>query len=361
MVKFLRPSLEIDNIGGWSPSAGGNGFLWDRLNEEVPDGLATFVQSPALPDTFQTFEVKVFPELDPLINLGHKIRFSAEYIGLPSVYHLKVQLLEGLNLIAETPEVLLTTDFVTTQYDLTQAEAKSITDYTDLRLKFIPRFTSGFNSFVNITWAEMEVPDRFFQSATITDLHVRTFIDRLDSIRENLHLRPLTDREKEDIIAGIKTTTPGVYNPIYNKPKGIKRNRYVPKSPIPLTYTEEEFAFEFLDKLGIDIPKKYTYTDNLNIDTPVDGTINHDISVNKSISNKSRSTLELSSDMSILYKEDLSLVLSYFTILRDELKVNVILQDGKFNPKKYRAYAPSNIDDIYDIIELEELEDLNDI
>ena len=66
----------------------------------------------------------------------------------------------------------------------------------------------------------------------ITNLHLLTFVDRLDSIRENLHLRPLTDREVQDIIeAGFTTKTSGVYNPIYSKPKwkNVKERPYKTK------------------------------------------------------------------------------------------------------------------------------------
>jgi len=55
----------------------------------------------------------------------------------------------------------------------------------------------------------------------VTDLHLRNFLDKLDTIRENLHLRPLTEREIVVIIeaAGFTTTDPGVggnYNPIFS-------------------------------------------------------------------------------------------------------------------------------------------------
>lgn len=64
----------------------------------------------------------------------------------------------------------------------------------------------------------------------ITNLHLLTFVDRLDSIRENLHLRTLTDREVQEIIeGGFTTLTSGVYNPIYSKPKwrNTKEQNYI--------------------------------------------------------------------------------------------------------------------------------------
>lgn len=48
----------------------------------------------------------------------------------------------------------------------------------------------------------------------ITDIHLIGLLERLDVIRENLHLRPLTDREKEDIAIqlGFTTKTTGAVN-----------------------------------------------------------------------------------------------------------------------------------------------------
>jgi len=73
----------------------------------------------------------------------------------------------------------------------------------------------------------------------ITNLHLFTFLDRLDAIRENLHLRTLTDREVQEIVERFQTTTSGVYNPIYSIPKRrVKRWRNVKEIP----YITKEFT-----------------------------------------------------------------------------------------------------------------------
>lgn len=100
----------------------------------------------------------------------------------------------------------------------------------------------------------------------ITDIHLRTFLDRLDIIRENLHLRPLTDREKEDIIvaAGFSTSTSGIINPIFNKPKKKIGRLYTRPKP---SFKEEKFKFNFKDIFTVKTRRKYQYNHELEIFT----------------------------------------------------------------------------------------------
>ncbi len=87
----------------------------------------------------------------------------------------------------------------------------------------------------------------------ITDIHLIGLLERLDVIRENLHLRPLTDREKEDIgvLLGFTTLTKGVYNPV-NFPN---RWRNVKSKP----YTEESFEIKYKIPLTVSLIKGQSF------------------------------------------------------------------------------------------------------
>jgi len=84
----------------------------------------------------------------------------------------------------------------------------------------------------------------------VTDIHLLTLLQRLDTIRENLHLRPLTSREVEDIVkaAGFSTTSKGIINVIFNRPKK-KRGRLYTRPIKP--YTEKKCLY-----WGTQLPKR---------------------------------------------------------------------------------------------------------
>jgi hypothetical protein len=80
--------------------------------------------------TASTAEIALGDGLDPLSSAGHVVRFRAKGVGT-----LLVSLYQGTTLIASyTPT--LTGAFQTFSFTLSGAEADSITNYGDLRLKF---------------------------------------------------------------------------------------------------------------------------------------------------------------------------------------------------------------------------------
>lgn len=102
----------------------------------------------------------------------------------------------------------------------------------------------------------------------VTDLHLRNFLDKLDTIRENLHLRPLTEREILVIVeaAGFTTTEPGVggnYNPIFS---GFRSKKLTApwKNTKGKTYRKEKFVFNYGHHLTVicdkEMNKKFRLT-----------------------------------------------------------------------------------------------------
>lgn len=133
------PISDISNTGAWEDETFGNndGELWNELDDPVgePDGENSAIRSIVPPLTSDTFEVKLQNDcFDPLASDTHVIRWTARGKG----NQVKVQLFQGVTLIAESPTVVLTEFFVDRTYTLSAGEADSITDYSDLRIRVVP-------------------------------------------------------------------------------------------------------------------------------------------------------------------------------------------------------------------------------
>ena len=151
---FARPDGDVSNAGGWTPTS-----LWSRLDETSPDDSGTMVTSGQNPATTETFEVSLTNVVDPQDSTGHIIRFRARGDDGGRDNFLTMRLYQGSTQIASSGERDVTTSWTTFIYTLTAGEANSITDYNNLRLRFIPRTTgTGPGSRVDVTWAELEVP-----------------------------------------------------------------------------------------------------------------------------------------------------------------------------------------------------------
>jgi len=132
------PDADISNVGNWSDFRLGNQDteLWDELNEEPPDNDGTAVVSIGNPTTGDTFEVNLEDCPDPLKSDGHIVRFTAK--GSSSNVKVRAELRQGVTLIATTPQFSMSQSYQTFSYNLSEIEADSITDYTDLRVRIIP-------------------------------------------------------------------------------------------------------------------------------------------------------------------------------------------------------------------------------
>lgn len=138
--QYGRPSSDISNIGSWEDSTYGDNdnILWDELDEVVPDDNVTAIKSKNNPASTDTFEVKFAAVTDPVDSQRHYVRFRARIEkGFRTITH-KAQLYQGAVLIAESTAFTLTTSYQTFYYLLTGAEADSITDYSNLRIRVVP-------------------------------------------------------------------------------------------------------------------------------------------------------------------------------------------------------------------------------
>lgn len=127
---FGRPIEDI-SAGAWLPSTIPLGVdLYATIDEEVASDTDYNYTTSA-----STFEVKLTALADPVRSTGHTIYFRVP-AGFSPVGTLKVSLREGAGTeIAVAHNGTVTAD-TTYNYALSGAEADSITDYTDLRLRF---------------------------------------------------------------------------------------------------------------------------------------------------------------------------------------------------------------------------------
>ncbi len=133
-VQMAFPSADI-SLGGWTPSAGGSPTeLWPMIDEETADD-ADFIQSVLTPSN-DTCEVRLQALGDPAVSTGHVVRYRYSKSFAAGRVDLTVKLMDGATEIASfTHSDISTTD---TQADqtLSAAQADSISDYGDLRLRF---------------------------------------------------------------------------------------------------------------------------------------------------------------------------------------------------------------------------------
>ncbi len=162
-AQFARPDADL-SIVNWTDSAG-DGINYTKINEVVPDDDGNYSESPTedVGSDNDDAEFGLSTVSDPMTSAGHILRYryrnSGDNGGNARI-DLVVELKQGNTVIANwpTPDIRDITYFQENQ-TLTAAEADSITDYTDLGVRFNMTFTSGSQTRqFRLTWAEFEVP-----------------------------------------------------------------------------------------------------------------------------------------------------------------------------------------------------------
>lgn len=95
--------------------------------------------------------------------------------------NLTVRLMQGTTQIASWTHTGIGTGFTLATQTLSTTEADSITDYTDLRLRFTATYSSGLllNS-AQISWVELEIPaSGVYDCSTVSATAGRWIIDRI--------------------------------------------------------------------------------------------------------------------------------------------------------------------------------------
>jgi hypothetical protein len=154
MAQFLRPSSDVTTTN-WTRNSGSSAF-WTYINEVTADAgdyVQTQTQSASLEVGLSTVDV-------PVNRDDHIVRLQAWVLGSNPAERHTVLLLQGATTIATVANnAVITRNTPTTlSYTLTTNQANSITDYSNLRLRFTAG-TLGSGETYRVSWAEMEVPD----------------------------------------------------------------------------------------------------------------------------------------------------------------------------------------------------------
>ena len=166
---FLRPDEDV-TIDGWTTTP-----LFSKIDEEAPDDSDNIGSSQTVD---LGCEIGLSPSGDPQSNVQHIMSVRARHtlIGGGSA-NLRMQLMDGSTIIT-TQSFTLVNDFRSFAYTLTSTEADAITDYENLRFKFIGFYSGAGDHFIDVSWAEFYFPvgalidtysmDIFLQSTDIT-------------------------------------------------------------------------------------------------------------------------------------------------------------------------------------------------
>jgi hypothetical protein len=140
MAQFARPDGDV-SVGAWTTNAGGTTNLFQTI-DEASAGDADFVRSELSPSS-SAYECSLSDIEDPQSSAGHVVRYRyAKDAAGGQTVDLTVQLRQGTStVIASATHTNISETVTAGSFTLSGAEADAITDYTDLRLRFIATAT----------------------------------------------------------------------------------------------------------------------------------------------------------------------------------------------------------------------------
>lgn len=139
--EILVPLSDIA-INSWTTDTGATTGLYAAIDEVPTANDADYIQSPVGATTSQYYEGEVEPRPDPLQSTGHIAHYRYQKTG-SAAQNLTVAVYQGTTLIASWLHTGVGTGWTTQNQTLSGAEADAITDYDDLRLRFIPNQTAA--------------------------------------------------------------------------------------------------------------------------------------------------------------------------------------------------------------------------
>lgn len=95
-----------------------------------------YMKSPTDPTTIKAVQLSLSDIFDPTSNEFHVVRYRVAAHMTPSITRLTVRLMQGTDEIAAWTHDDLTSTPQTFVQNLAEAQAATITDYSDLRLEF---------------------------------------------------------------------------------------------------------------------------------------------------------------------------------------------------------------------------------
>ena len=143
MAQFGRPSADTNNDGAWTEDDGTSTTIFSEIDESSADS-ADYIRS-ALAPTSDPYVTKLTTLEDPVSSSGHHVRYryGKDASGGAQI-DLTVQLRQGYTdegspgtLIKEWTHTDISDTPADADQTLSGGEADSITDYTDLYLRFV--------------------------------------------------------------------------------------------------------------------------------------------------------------------------------------------------------------------------------
>lgn len=161
-TQFARPDSDITK-DNWVDTAGGNsnGILYDEIDEVTQNDADYSTSGPiSLLDTTETWEVGLSDVIDPQTSSNHVVKYAYGKSASGGVQiNLTVSLMQGGTTIASWSHNNIGNGFTLATQTLSAAQADSITNYSDLRLRFVATYASGIAArSAQISWAEFDVP-----------------------------------------------------------------------------------------------------------------------------------------------------------------------------------------------------------
>lgn len=151
MAQFARPASTISS-GGWTFS---DLSLHEDTDEVTPNGT-DYAEADS---TDTTMELKLSSVTDPASSTGHTVRVYAQVTGGSGAPEkLDIALYQGSTLIVTATPTINRGAYALRSLTLSAAEADSITDYSDLRLRFTVNSLAAGET-IQVTQCEFEVPD----------------------------------------------------------------------------------------------------------------------------------------------------------------------------------------------------------
>jgi len=156
--QVARPSSDV-TLGSWMTELGVKTDIYLSIDEASAtsiDFIETGNKKPPPSDFYETLLASV---TDPQSSSDHIVNYRIGKDGtIGTTIDMEVQLRQGGTLIASKTHLNIGT-FFDDSFLLTGTEADSITDYSDLRLRFIPTSDNNFpGRSAQVAFAEFEVP-----------------------------------------------------------------------------------------------------------------------------------------------------------------------------------------------------------
>jgi len=130
----LYPNADVTD-GSWLNELGNNTNLYASI-DEIAANDTDYIESPALSSgNSDTCEIALTASGDPQRSFGHKFAYRYQALGVATM-NLTVRLIQGTTIIASNTHNSVGGTLVNSELTLSAAEADSITDYSDLRLRF---------------------------------------------------------------------------------------------------------------------------------------------------------------------------------------------------------------------------------